>query len=186
MCEGHHHRSSHHSNGLIRFNVHLNQLKWNESLMKRLSQMEKLNLLLTKEHSSTRAFNSFEVNPKSLSAFLKEGGIYSRQPTSATMHFSFQLGKPWSAIIFSYFPVFSCSKRQFSLQLKPWVLGQQNKSFYFKIWQKHQLVCSLANILRKVFYWECLECWKFKENCPIIWGSKISIESLFFCCCCVF
>ena len=29
-----HHRSSHHSNGLIRINVHLNHLKWNESLMK--------------------------------------------------------------------------------------------------------------------------------------------------------
>ena len=34
VCEGHHQRSSHHSNGLIRFNVHLNHLKWNESLMK--------------------------------------------------------------------------------------------------------------------------------------------------------
>ena len=34
VCEGDHHRSSHHSNGLIRFNVHLNHLKWNESLMK--------------------------------------------------------------------------------------------------------------------------------------------------------
>ena len=34
MCARDHHRSSHHSNGLIRFNVHLNHLKWNESLMK--------------------------------------------------------------------------------------------------------------------------------------------------------
>ena len=34
VCEGHHHRSSHHSNGLISINVYLNHLKWNASLMK--------------------------------------------------------------------------------------------------------------------------------------------------------
>ena len=43
------------------------------------------------------------------------------------------------------------------------------------------LFCS--NISRKVFYWECLEFWMFKENCPIIWGSKMSIESIFFVVC---
>ena len=35
MCaREHHHRSSHHSNGLVRININLNHLKWNESLMK--------------------------------------------------------------------------------------------------------------------------------------------------------
>ena len=68
------------------------QLKWNETLMKTVEP--NVGALLTKEHSSTSVFNSFEVNPKFWSTFLKEGGMNPLQRASATMHFSFQLGEP--------------------------------------------------------------------------------------------
>ena len=111
----------------------------------------------SKEHSSTSFFNSFEVNPKCWSAFLKEGGICPRQPTSATMHFSFQLSKPWSVIIFSYFPVFSSFQKAILSSIgtmssgptkQIFLLRDMNKeSTRFVIWQISWGKCFIENAL---------------------------------------
>ena len=129
-------------------------------------------------------FNPFEVNPKSWSAFLKEGGIYPQQPTSATTHFSFQLGEPWSAIIFSYVPVFFSFQKAIPSSIGTVSTGPTKQIFLLRDMTKASTCFVVWQISwGKCFYWECLEFWKFEENCPIIWGSKISIESLFLLLC---
>ena len=66
MCvgRGDHHRCSHNSNGFVRINIHLNHLKWNESLMKTVE----LDVVASSSHNQRtfiKAFQFFEVNPRS-------------------------------------------------------------------------------------------------------------------------
>ena len=122
-----------------------------------------------------RNFNAFEVK-KCWKAFLKESEIYPLQPTAATMHFNFQLGEPWAAFILIFFCIFSF-KKLFSLHFGTVCFGPTKHILL--LWDSYEksinLFFSLANALRKVFYCECFQFWKFKANCPTIFSCKISI-----------
>ena len=183
MCEGHHHRSSHHSNGLIRFNVHLNHLKWNESLMKTVEPDVVAWSSTNQRTFINKGFQFLRSESKELKCFSERWDISS---TTNFCNNAFQFPARWTMICY-HFLIFSC----FFLIPKGNSLFNWNREFWAdktklsasRYDKSINLFCSFANILRKVFYWECLEFWKFEENCPIIWGSKISIESLFFLLC---
>ena len=183
MCEGHHHRSSHHSNGLISFNVQLNHLKWNESLMRTVEPDVVAWSSTNQRTFINKGFQFLRSESKELKCFSER-----RWDISSTTNFcnnAFQFPARWTMICY-HFLIFSC----FFLVPKGNSLFNWNREFWAdktnlsasRYDKRINLFCSLANILRKVFYRECLKFWKFKENCPIIWGSKISVESLFFVC----
>ena len=123
------------------------------------------------------------MNPKSWSAFLKNVGYILNN----------QLLQQWISVsslvnhdLLSFSHIFQFFLFQNSNSLFKWnheFRANKTNLSASRYDKSINLFCSLANILRKVFYWECLEFWKFEENCPIIWGSKISIESLFFVVC---
>ena len=147
------HRSSHHSNGLIRFNVHLNYLKWNESLMK----MVEPDVVLVAWSSTNqrtfinKGFQFLRSESKELKCFSeRRWDILDNQ---LLQHFSFQLGEPWSAIIFSYFPVFfSFQKAILSFNWNREFWADKTNLSASRYHKSINLFCSLANILRKVFY----------------------------------
>ena len=140
MCKGHHHSSSHHSNGLISINIYLNHLKWNESLMKTVEPH-------VVAWSSTNQRTFINKGFQFLRRESKEWKYFPewRWDISSTTNFcykAFQFPARWTMICY-HFLVCCCFflvPKSNYLQSESWDLCQQNKSFCFKVWQKHQLV----------------------------------------------
>ena len=141
VCERHHHKRSY-SNGLISINIYLSHLKWNESLMK---TVEPDVVAWSSTNQSTfinKGFQFLRSESKVLEWFSER-----RWDIPSTTNFcdnAFQFPARWTMICY-HLLIFSCfflvpKGNEFSLQLEPWVMGRQNQSFCFEIWQKHQLV----------------------------------------------
>ena len=126
----------------------------------------------------TKGFQFLRSASKSWSAFLKEGGVYPRQPTSATMHFSFQLGEPWSAIIFSYFPVFFSFQKAI-LTSNDWTVFfelPELKAFsintFLKIFAKLQNKLMLLSYLEAKRFVLSAQNWRFQLKRELPFGTR--------------
>ena len=175
MCEGHHHRSSHHSKGLIliRFNVHLNHLKWNESLMKTVepdvgawfspNQRTFINTgfqFLRSEFIELKCFSERRWDISSTTNFCNNAFQFPARCTMICYHF----------LICSCFFLIPKDNSLFNWNREFWAdKTNLSASRYDK---SINLFCSLANILRKVFYWECLEFWKFEKTVQSFEGAR--------------
>ena len=171
MCEGHHHghRSSHHSNGLIRFNVHLNHLKWNESLMKTVEPDVEAWSSTNQRTFINKGFQFLRSESKELKCFSeRRWDRYPWQPTSATMHFSFQLGEPWSAIIFSYFPVFFLFQKAILSSIGTVSSGPTKQIFLLRDMTK----ASTCFVVWQISWGKC-----FIENALSSGSSKKTVQS---------
>ena len=140
--EGHLQRGSHHINCSVRIKVYLNHLKWNEGLMKTVEPNVVAGFSTNQRTFINEGFQFLWSKSKVLECF-PERRMWDITSTINFCDSIFQFPARrtmmcYHFLIFSSF--FHLFKKQFSLQLEPWVLGQQNKSFCFEIWQKHQLV----------------------------------------------